>query len=110
MKITIITGIILWIIGLGSVFSFNYLSDFTPLDFIHPLQGKTIFGLLDYFGSNLLMPVGGILMAVLGGWILSKEVVFAEMNLKSEWQFTLWRFLIRFLAPLIVLALFIYNL
>ncbi len=110
VKITIISGIILWIVGLGSVFSFNYLSDFTPLDFIQPLKGKTIFGLLDYFGSNLLMPVGGILMAVLGGWILSKEVVFAEMNLKSEWQFRLWRFLIRFLAPLIVLALFIYNL
>jgi NSS family neurotransmitter:Na+ symporter len=110
MKITIISGIILWIIGLGSVFSFNYWSDFTPLDFIQPLKGKTIFGLLDYFGSNLLMPVGGILMAVLGGWIISKDVVSAEMNLKSEWQFRLWRFLLRFLAPLVVLALFIYNL
>jgi NSS family neurotransmitter:Na+ symporter len=110
MKITIISGILLWTIGLGSVFSFNYLSDFTPLDFLRPLEGKTIFGLLDYFGSNLLMPVGGILMAVLAGWILSREVVLSEMNLMSHWQFIVWRFLVRFLAPLIVLALFIYNL
>lgn len=109
-RITIISGIILWLVGLGTVFSFNYLSDFTPLDFIGPLKGKTIFGLLDYFGSNLLMPIGGILMAILAGWILTKDVIFVEMNLKSEWQFTIWRFLIRFLAPAVVLALFIYNL
>ncbi len=109
-RITIISGIVLWLVGLGTVFSFNYLSDFTPLDFISVLKGKTIFGLLDYFGSNLLMPVGGILMAVLAGWILSKEVVFAEMNLKSEWQFTVWRFLVRYLAPIILLWLFVYNL
>lgn len=110
IRITIISGIILWLVGLGTVFSFNYLSDFTPLDFISVLEGKTIFGLLDYFGSNLLMPVGGILMAILAGWILSKDVIFVEMNLKSEWQFVVWRFLIRFLAPVVVLALFIYNL
>lgn len=109
-KITIVAGVLLWTIGLGTVFSFNYLSGFTPLDFLHPLKGKTIFGLLDYFGSNLLMPVGGILMAILAGWVLSKEVVYAEINLNSNWQFTVWRFLIRYLAPLIVLVLFIYNL
>jgi len=110
MKITIISGIVLWLVGLGTVFSFNHLSDFAPLGFFHALKGKTIFGLLDYFGSNLLMPIGGILMAVLAGWILSKEVVFAEMNLTSSWQFKLWLFLIRFLAPLIVLTMFFYNL
>jgi len=110
VTITIIAGILLWIIGLGTVFSFNWLAQFTPLDFIKPLKGKTIFGLLDYFGSNLLMPVGGILMAILAGWLLSKEVVFAEMNLKSEWQFAVWRFLVRYIAPIILLWLFVYNL
>ena len=109
-RITIVSGIVLWLVGLGTVFSFNYLSDFTPLDFISVLKGKTIFGLLDYFGSNLLMPVGGILMAILAGWILSKEVVFSDMNLTSRWQFIVWRFLVKFVAPLFVLALFIYNL
>lgn len=110
IRITIISGIILWLVGLGTVFSFNYLSDFAPLDFVGALKGKTIFGLLDYFGSNLLMPIGGILIAILAGWILSKDVILVEMNLKSEWQFVVWRFLIRFLAPVVVLALFIYNL
>ncbi len=110
MKITLVAGILLWVIGLGTVFSFNYLKDFTPLDFIPFLKDKTIFGLLDYFGSNLLMPIGGILMAVLAGWILPKQVVFQELNLKRGWQFSTWHFLVKYLAPLILLILFLYYL
>jgi len=110
VKITVIAGIFLWILGWGTIFSFNHLSNFTPLDFIKPLEGKTIFGLLDYISSNLLMPMGGILMAILAGWFLSSDVSFKEMNITNPWQFRVWRFLIRFMAPLIVLALFIYNL
>jgi NSS family neurotransmitter:Na+ symporter len=110
LKITVVAGVLLWLIGLGTVFSFNYLKDFTPLDFIPFLKGKTIFGLLDYFGSNLLMPIGGILMAVLAGWILPKQVVFQELNLKGEWQFSTWHFLVKYFAPLILLILFLYYL
>jgi NSS family neurotransmitter:Na+ symporter len=109
-RITIVAGVLLWLIGLGSVFSFNYLADFTPLDFNETLKDKTIFGLLDYFGSNLLMPIGGILMAVIGGWLLSKQVAFTELKINSEWQFYVWRFLVRYVAPAILLVLFFYNL
>ena len=58
----------------------------------------------------MLMPVGGILMAVLAGWVLTKRVAFSEMNLKSERQFEVWRFLVKYLAPLMLLTLFFYNL
>jgi NSS family neurotransmitter:Na+ symporter len=109
-RITIVAGVLLWLIGLGSVFSFNYLADFTPMSFIGALKDKTIFGLLDYFGSNLLMPIGGILMAVIGGWLLSKQVAFTELQINSEWQFYVWRFLVRYVAPAILLVLFFYNL
>jgi neurotransmitter:Na+ symporter, NSS family len=110
VRITVLSGVLLFLTGLGTVLSFNHLADFTPLDFIHPLKGKTIFGLLDYFGSNLLMPIGGILMAIVGGWLLSRDVVHSEMNLSSGLQFTAWRFTLRFLAPLALALLFFYNL
>jgi len=110
IQIAILLGILLFLTGLGTVFSFNYLADFTPLDFIRPLKGKTIFGLLDYFGSNLLMPIGGILMAIVGGWLLSRDVVETEMNLNNSVQFNAWRFTIRFLAPIALALLFFYNL
>ncbi|HNP06037.1 MAG TPA: hypothetical protein PKN99_00340, partial [Cyclobacteriaceae bacterium] len=80
------------------------------LDMIKPLEGKTIFGLIDYFASNILMPVGGILMAIIGGWVLSKESSRAELNIKNERLFHIWRFLVRYIAPAVVLIIFISNL
>ncbi|MBX2943144.1 MAG: sodium-dependent transporter [Cyclobacteriaceae bacterium] len=109
-RISIVVGIFLWILGLGTVFSFNIWADFTPLDMIKPLQGKTIFGLIDYFGSNILMPIGGILMAIIGGWVLSKESSREELNIKDERLFYIWRFLVRYIAPAVVLVIFISNL
>jgi NSS family neurotransmitter:Na+ symporter len=109
-KLTIYAGIILWLVGLGTVFSFNIWSGFTPLAFIKPLEGKTIFGIIDYFGSNLLMPLGGILMAVIAGWLLPIQSVREELAIKDELLFSTWRFLIRFVAPVTVAAIFISNL
>ncbi len=108
-KISVIAGVILWLVGLGTVFSFNIWAGFTPLA-IGPLKGKTIFGLIDYFGSNLLMPLGGILMAIMAGWIFSKESSRDELSMESAAAFAVWRFLIRFVAPVTVAAIFIYNL
>jgi neurotransmitter:Na+ symporter, NSS family len=109
-KITLMAGVLLWLTGLATVFSFNIWSEFTPLDMIKPLEGKTLFGLIDYFGSNLLMPIGGILMAVLAGWVLSKQVSHGELQLKNENLFITWRFLIRFAAPAALFGVFISNL
>ncbi len=109
-KITILAGLALWLVGLGTVFSFNHWANFTPLDMIEPLRGKTIFGLIDYFGSNLLMPIGGILIAVIAGWLISKESSRDELIVEDETIFSIWRFLIRFVAPATVLAIFVFNL
>jgi NSS family neurotransmitter:Na+ symporter len=110
IQITIIVCILLFIVGLGSVFSFNIWANFTPLDMIKPLEGKTIFGLIDYFGSNLLMPIGGILMALIAGWLISREESKNELRLKDHRFFSLWHFLIRFVAPAAVMAIFLSNL
>ena len=109
-KLTIVAGVLLWLVGLGTVFSFNLWKNFTPLDMIRPLEGKTIFGLIDYFGSNMLMPVGGILMAVIGGWIISAQSSRDELKEHDERIFVVWRFLVRYVAPGTVLAIFISNL
>lgn len=109
-KISLIAGVLLWVVGLGTVFSFNIWKNFTPLSAVRPLEGKTIFGLLDYFSSNLLMPLGGILMAVIAGWLIPGTAGKAELNAGEVWYFELWRFLIRYVAPIAVLGIFISNL
>ncbi len=108
-RISIVAGILLWVIGLGTVFSFNLWKDFTPLAF-GPLEGKTFFGLLDYFGSNLLMPMGGILMAVIAGWLITRSACEDELLQPKAFHMVVWRFLIRYVAPAAVAMIFIANL
>jgi NSS family neurotransmitter:Na+ symporter len=109
-QITIMAGIILWLVGLATVFSFNVLKDFTPLDFIIVLKGKTLFGIIDYFGSNLLMPIGGILMAFIAGWLIKPNDSYSELNINNKPLFNIWQLLIRYFAPAILIIMFIYNL
>lgn len=109
-RITWIAGTVLLLVGFLSVFSFNYWKSFAPLGFLTPFKNKTIFEVIDYFGSNLLMPLGGILMAIMAGWLLPKETIQKELQLTSSIQFLTWRFIVRWLAPLAVACLLIYNL
>lgn len=108
-KITWISGFLLWFIGLGTVFSFNIWADLTPLSF-GPLEGRTIFGLIDYFASNLIMPIGGILMAIIAGWLMNKEITQSELRMTQTRLFLAWLFLVRYIAPLVVTVIFLSNL
>jgi len=109
-RIVYVGGFLLWLIGLLTVFSFNILKDFTPLAYPIPLQGKTIFGLIDYFASNLVMPIGGILMSVIAGWFVHREQSSNVVGLKNTSLYMIWRILVRYVAPLLVGMIFLSNL
>ena len=109
-QITIVAGIILWVLGWGTVFSFNIWSDWHPLSPLGILTEKNFFEVIDYICSNLIMPLGGILMAVIAGWILKKEVSAQEMKLENLLIFRIWLFLIRYIAPAFLAMVFITNL
>ncbi len=109
-RITYIAGFLLWSFGLLTVFSFNIWADFKPLSMVKPLADKTIFGLIDYFASNLVMPIGGILMAVIAGWFVSKAHTRANVGLDQNWLYDGWRLLVRWIAPVILGLIFLLNL
>ena len=92
-------GIITWIIGLGTIWSFNYGQDYTVF-------GMSFFGILDALTSKILLPLGGLMMAIFVGYIVKKNTTFKELNL-SNGLFLTWRFLIRFLAPIAVTFIFV---
>jgi len=92
-------GIAVWLVGLASVLSFNVLADFKPLPF-GALEGKTLFDLLDFITSNVLLPVGGILIALFTGWVLSADSTREELGMPDGLLFKAWQFLLRFVAPL----------
>ncbi|MDH3267090.1 MAG: sodium-dependent transporter [Gammaproteobacteria bacterium] len=99
-------GFVMWLLGLGAVFSFNLLSDFHPLSFIGGFQGMTIYDSLDYVMSNVLLPVGAFLTALFIGWFASSEAIREEMGLPDGMAYKTWRVLIRFIVPVAVAMIF----
>lgn len=108
MGSTMLAGFVCWALGIASILSMNLWSDFTPLGSIGMFEGKTIFDLLDFFTANIMLPLGGLLVAVFAGWVLSRDVVKSELDL-SPTMFRLWYAIVRYITPVAVAAVFIYN-
>jgi NSS family neurotransmitter:Na+ symporter len=101
---------LLWVVGLGTVFSFSSLQDFHPLAFIPTFEGRNIFESLDYIVSNWMMPAGGVLVAVLAGWGLKKSATLDELQIVEGRLYKSWRFLVRYLVPVVIALVFATNL
>lgn len=99
-KGAILVGIIAWIVGLGSAFSFNIGADFTLL------SGMTFFDTMDYLSNNILLPLGGMLIAIFAGWFLKDQIVEDELAGDKAWS-NLWRMITRFVAPTGVMVVFV---
>jgi NSS family neurotransmitter:Na+ symporter len=109
-RITLIVCLLLWVAGLGTVYSFSSLSGFYPLSFIPAFETRTIFSSLDYLVSNFMMPIGGVLIAVLAGWGLGKAATRGELVLGDGPVYGLWRLLVRYLVPAAIALVFVVNL
>ena len=59
--------------------------------------------------SNFMMPLGGVLIALLAGWGLSKNATLQELAIPESLLFRLWRILVRFVVPLAIGIVFLVN-
>jgi NSS family neurotransmitter:Na+ symporter len=98
-----ILGILLWLVGTASALSLNHWSGFK-------LLGLTIFDLFDFVSANILLPLGGLLIALFAGWVMQPQVTQAELAMKSKLLYKIWLFLVRFLAPVAIFIVFVVNL
>lgn len=86
---------------------------FGPLSGVK-LFGNTIFGFCDKLTSNFLMTFGGLLFVIVVGWIIGKDRVRDELTnhgtLKTNGRmFNLIYFFIRYVAPAVILLIFLTN-
>ncbi len=95
-------GVTTWILGLGSVFSFNIWSGDE-----YKLFDKTFFDLLDYLAANIMLPLGGLLIAIFSGWIMKRANSVDEFAMGSG-SYSVWWNLIRYISPLAVVAVFLH--
>lgn len=96
------SGLCIWLFGLLTVFSFNLLATVTWL-------GRTIFDWIDFLTSNIMLPLGGLLIAILVAYVLPKKVSQDELATAPA-IFAIFWFLLRFIAPVGVFLVFAYGL
>ncbi|MCP2670689.1 sodium-dependent transporter [Maricaulaceae bacterium EIL42A08] len=77
-------GAIIFLVGIGAAFSGGF------------------FDLLDTISGKFLLPMGGLLIALFTGWVVSKALMQKELPQAGEKFFAYWRFTIRYLAPIAV--------
>jgi len=99
-QLAVISGFAIWVLGLGSVFSFSFASDFYPLAFMG--IDKTFFGLADFTVANVLLPVNALLIALFAGWVIRSASVQEEFDQDSAAWRTYWRFTNRYIAPVAI--------
>ena len=97
-----------WILGAFCSLSFGPLSEFR-------LFGRNIFDFFDNLSSNVLMTLGSLLTVLFVGWRLKKTDIYDEftnggtISMNAKIFGVLW-FLIRYVAPLAVIIIFVSGL
>jgi NSS family neurotransmitter:Na+ symporter len=104
-QVAMVAGLAVWVLGLGSVFSFSFMSDFQPLAFVG--IEKNFFGIADFTVANVLAPINAFLIALFAGWALRSAVVDEEFETDSPIWRSYWRVANRFLAPAALFIVFI---
>ncbi len=107
-KSAIFGGSIAFLIGLLTVFTQNDLAEF------HPLASFGIemdfFQLNNFIVSNLIMPIGALLLAIFVGWQVKRNVLRDELGLPEGGIFAIWHVLIKFFCPVAIIAILISGL
>ncbi|MEQ8406305.1 MAG: sodium-dependent transporter [Oceanicaulis sp.] len=70
----------------------------------------SFFDLLDVVSGKFLLPMGGLLIALFTGWVVSRALMRKELEEASNGFFGYWRFTIRYLAPIAVALIIIAGL
>lgn len=105
-KATLLLALGTWLLGIFCSLSFG------PLAHVK-LLGLNIFDFLDALCSNWLLPLGGLLFTLFVGWWMSKADVRDELTnggSRNVRLFGLVYFLMRYLAPVGIMAVFLTNL
>jgi NSS family neurotransmitter:Na+ symporter len=93
-------GFAIWLAGFVTVFSFNLWKNIYPLALLGFSSRRNTFELIDYLASNIMLPVGGLMVALIAGWALSRTAVSRELGIGAGASFRLWHATIRYLVPI----------
>ena len=90
--VAIAAGVLCWLLGIGSVVSGDFLDG------------------VDFLTGKIMLPFGGLLIALFAGWALTKKTVTDQLGFSEGWKWTVWYIAIRYVAPIGVVVVFAFPL
>ncbi|QDP39890.1 sodium-dependent transporter [Radiobacillus deserti] len=102
-KVTWVSGVIMFVAGIPAALSMNVLSDFK-------IYEKTVFDATDYLVSNILLPLGCLLIALFIVYRMDQKLVkeqfFLSTSLSPVW-YRLWRAVMKWIVPITILIVYV---
>ncbi len=106
-KATLISLLILALMGSTCALTNSTLAEFK-------LFGMTMFDLFDYLSSNIILPAGGIFVALFVGWVWGFDKLKLALSnhgaLANEGLVRVLFFLLRYVSPLLILLVMLKGL
>ena len=91
-----IISFFIWVLGIGSAMSFNAWSD------VEIVLGKNFLDSMDFIANQIFLPLGGMLIAIFVGWFMKESLIKDEIGNINIILYLMWRFFVKFVAPLCV--------
>lgn len=109
-KAAIVNAVVIAIIGSLAALSADSSALLGKVTFM----GRGFFDWFDYISSNLLMPIGGLLIAIFMGYVSDKKDVKAQLSnngkLNNGWLVNLYFVIVRYITPLLLIVVFLNSL
>ena len=97
-----LVGALAWLLGIASVLSFNIWSGEE-----YQVFGKTFFELKDFLASNVMLPLGGLLIALFVGYGAARHMALEELAISRQRLFDAWWLVIRYVSPIGIAIVFL---
>ncbi|WP_226581526.1 sodium-dependent transporter [Halobacillus litoralis] len=98
---SVIMGSIMFVMGISVSLGFGIWSGVTPIGDLNILDS------MDYIASNILLPLGGLSMALLVGWYFKKSEALEATDLTGSFIGQIWYPIVKYLAPFLIVLIFL---
>jgi len=94
LKSSLSMGLFFWFFGI-----FAILSNIDGAKELLTWGGKNFFDWVDYVTAAIMLPVGGLIMAVFVGFIIPESEVEKVVKPQLKWAYKPWYFSLRYITP-----------
>ncbi len=98
-----VVGLIIFGVGIPSALSYGLLADVKLFD-------KTIFDLMDYLVSNIMLPIGALLISIFVPLKMKREVLVEELtdgSSRGKQLLALWLLILKYFVPVLIIIVFL---